>query len=235
MVNLLLNIFHFQRTNNWEEYINAIRKFLPYCFSCNRHSYTRNLSYYYIQMKDLASAHPSAQIFLKEEGFTVSVTGKSYSKTPVDQFIEMTINRSSKETGGLTGKTENPVACARWTKINHFLVSIREHQNKILRNNRNERHTELGEKRILKDEIEFQILLQMLETWVPNLWEDNQPLISISTGAKASTDFIENFKTIYDRGTVEMNEFFKHIIEKMKKKEIFLKSLIIIQLKSKSL
>ena len=43
------------------------------------------------------------------------------------------------------------------------------------------------------------MLLQILETWVPNLWEDSQPLINRSTGQKATTDFIQNFKTIYDR------------------------------------
>ena len=58
------------------------------------------------------------------------------------------------------------------------------------------------------------MLLQMSETWVPNLWKDNQSLINISTGEKASTDFIENFKTRYDRGTVGMNEFFKRMTEK---------------------
>ena len=90
----------------------------------------------------------------------------------MDQVIEMTINRSSKETGCLIGKTENPGPCARWSKINHFLVAFREHQNKIFRKRRNERHIELVEKRILKDESEVQILFQILETWVPNLWKD---------------------------------------------------------------
>ena len=47
------------------------------------------------------------------------------------------------------------------------------------------------------------MLLQMLETWVPNLWKDNQPLINISAGKKASTDFVEKFKTRYDRGNYE--------------------------------
>ena len=55
------------------------------------------------------------------------------------------------------------------------------------------------------------MLLQMLEILVPNLWEDNEPLINISTGEKSNTDFIENFKRRYDRGTVGMNEFFKRI------------------------
>ena len=97
-VNLLLKIIHFQKTNNWEGYIEAIRQVLPYCFSCNCHNYARNLSYQYVQMKNLATKHPSTQTFLKEEGFTVSLTGKPHSTIPMSQVIEMTINRSSKET-----------------------------------------------------------------------------------------------------------------------------------------
>ena len=96
MANLPLKMIHFQRTNNWEGYIKAIRKLLPYCFSCNRHNYTRNLSYYCIQMKNLASSYPSRQMFVKEEGFTVSLTGKPHSKIPMDQIIQMTIVHQKK-------------------------------------------------------------------------------------------------------------------------------------------
>ena len=72
------------------------------------------------------------------------------------------------------------------------------------------------------------MLLQFLETWVPYLWENNQPLINISTGKKANTDFIEKFKTRYDQGAVGMNKFFKCITKKRRRKnyslEIFLRS-----------
>ena len=61
-----------------------------------------------MKMKNLAKSHPSVQIFLEE--FTVSLAGKPHSKIPMDQVIEMTIIHSSKETGGLTGKTKNPGA-----------------------------------------------------------------------------------------------------------------------------
>ena len=47
----------------------------------------------------------------------------------------------------------------------------------------------------------------MLEAWVPISCEDDQPLINMETGETASTDFIENCKTRYDRVTVVMNEF----------------------------
>ena len=97
-------------------------------------------------MKNLATSHILAQMFLKKEGLTVSLTCKPVLKILMDLVIEMTINRSSKESGGLTGKTKNPEACARWIKFNHFLVALRKHQNKTLEKNRNGRHIELGEK-----------------------------------------------------------------------------------------
>ena len=34
-------------------------------------------------MKNLATSHPSAKIMLKEEGFTVLLTGKPHSKIPL--------------------------------------------------------------------------------------------------------------------------------------------------------
>ena len=61
---------------------------------------------------------------------------------------------------------------AGWLKINHFLVALREYQNKILRKSKNDRHIEFVKKRILKDDSEVQMLFQTLETWVPNLSKD---------------------------------------------------------------
>ena len=80
-------------------------------------------------MKNLATSHTSAQIFFKEKNNKMLNT---VSKILMDLVIEMTINRSSKESSGLTGKTKNPEACARWIKVNHFLVALIKRQNKIL-------------------------------------------------------------------------------------------------------
>ena len=35
MVNMLPNLLHFSCVLNWEEYLETMRKFLPYCFSLN--------------------------------------------------------------------------------------------------------------------------------------------------------------------------------------------------------
>ena len=53
MVNLLLNIIHFQRVGNWEGYLQALHEFLPWCFALNRQNYARDLSYHVMDMRNL--------------------------------------------------------------------------------------------------------------------------------------------------------------------------------------
>ena len=55
------------------------------------------------------------------------------SHIPCDQIIEMTINRQSKDTGGLSGKIENVGASMRWTRINHIMAALRGYLNEIIR------------------------------------------------------------------------------------------------------
>jgi hypothetical protein len=38
----------------------------------------------------------------------------------------MAINRFSKETGELSGKTENIGASDRWVRINHYMAALKE-------------------------------------------------------------------------------------------------------------
>ena len=68
MVDLLLNVIHFQRTGNWEGYLQALDEFLPWCFALNRHNYARNMSYYYVDMRDLQRRDPTAYRYLVNGG-----------------------------------------------------------------------------------------------------------------------------------------------------------------------
>ena len=45
----------------------------------------------------------------------------------------MTINRSSKDTVGLSGKTENVGASERWMCINHIMAALREHLDALIK------------------------------------------------------------------------------------------------------
>ena len=124
MVKLLLNVIKFQRTGNWNGFLQAIRNFLPFRFAINWHNYARNLSYYSISMLNLQDSHPNIYQYLKNGGFTASISGLPFSKIPCDQLIETTINRSSKFTCGLSGKTENVGASVKWMRNNHIMATL---------------------------------------------------------------------------------------------------------------
>ena len=116
LVTMLLNFIHFGRTGNWEGYLEVIFAFLPFCFRLNRRTYARNLSYYYAQMITLPFANAQAHEYLKNGGFSGSLTGTPHTKIPYDQIIETTINRQYKDLGGIGGNTENLGATERWAR-----------------------------------------------------------------------------------------------------------------------
>ena len=120
MVNLLLNIIHFQRIGNWEGYLQCLHEFLPWCFALNRQNYARDLSYCLMDMKNLEFKNPEAYEYLKGGGFSASLSGEKHTQIPMDQIIETTINRSCKEVGGLIGQTENKGATQRWNRTHHI-------------------------------------------------------------------------------------------------------------------
>ena len=73
----------------------------------NWYNYARNLSYCFISMLNLQDSHPNIYQYLRNGGFTASISGLPFSKISCDQIFESTINCSSKSNGGLSGKTEN--------------------------------------------------------------------------------------------------------------------------------
>ena len=107
--------------------------FCHFSFVINRHNYARNLSYYFISMLNLQDSHPSIYQYLKYDWFTASISGLPFSKIPCDQIIEITINRSSKSTGGLSGKTEKVGASEKWIRINQIMATLREHLDYVIR------------------------------------------------------------------------------------------------------
>lgn len=80
------------------------------------------------------------------------------SLTSLPHSIEITVSRYSKETGGLSSKTETPGATERWTRINYILAALGEHKSCIVRKRKVTKHIELGTRRLIKDETDVQML-----------------------------------------------------------------------------
>ena len=82
---------------------------------------------------------------------------------PMDQIIEMTINRSCKEIGGLSGKTENVGASENWGKNSPSHGSNVGNLNEKVRKNTKHVNIELGALRMERDERDVQMTLICLK------------------------------------------------------------------------
>ena len=114
----------------------------------------------------------------------------------------MSINRASKETGSLSGNTENVGARERWMRINHIMAAL-----SVIRKRKRSKQICLGKKRTLSDENDVKVLRACLDEWVPALWKDDQPLINIATGAIAPIEMVDNIKNLQEMGTQDMEGF----------------------------
>ena len=105
-------------------------------------------------MQALEEENIAGYKYMKQGGFSGSLTGKPHSRIIFDEVIDIAIKRSCKDVGGLSGSTQNPGATwtKRWTKIHHHIVVLREHLNKKIKKKAKERHVELGTVRIERDE-----------------------------------------------------------------------------------
>ena len=205
MVDMLLDYTHFLRTGNWERYLEVLFEFLPYCFRFNRQNYARNLSYYYVHMRALKEENIAAYKYLEEGGFSSSLTGKPCSRIPFDQVIEMTINRSCKDVGGLSGKTENPGATQWWT-IHHHIVALHEYQNKKISKNTTQKHVDLGVARMERDE-DVRNIRTCIDAWVPELWKSGHPITNFATGEIATDEMKDDIIDLKKRGEIALDEF----------------------------
>ena len=182
MVTLPFNTIYVQRTGNWKGFIQCIREFLPYCFSLNRQNYAINLSHYHIHISNLENSHPEMFNHMLNQGFTVSLSEQPFTRISYDQVIQMTINRASKDTGGLSEKTENAGASERWMRIKYLMAAMRQKPDQVTRKRTTCGHVDLGRKRLLNDKQDVETLASCLFTQIQETWENNQPIINLATG-----------------------------------------------------
>ena len=114
MVGLLLTFIRATREGNWELHLSCIREFLPWFFAYDRHNYSRYLPVYLLHMQNIPDTHPQTHTYLSSGGFCVQRGNHSFSRLPVDQTIEQTLNRDTKTKGGLVGFSINKAAVERW-------------------------------------------------------------------------------------------------------------------------
>ena len=116
------------------------------------------------------------------QGFTVFLVRATIYSNIVWSSIEMTINCASKDTGGLWEKTENAGASESWMQINHLMTALREKLDQVTWKRTFSGHVDLGRKKLLNDEQDFETLANCLFEWIPKIWENDPPIINLATG-----------------------------------------------------
>ena len=121
--------------------------------------------------------------------------------------------RSSKprSIGIRSPSVEDKDACDKWVRLNPYLCFLKEHIDSKIKRTRKFSHIELGYRRKRKDESDVVSIVDVLDSWVPNIYSKDKPLINISNGKPAAPEIITNARSLQQRGEVARNAFFSRI------------------------
>ena len=89
-------------------------------FAMDHYNYAKYLTIYFVSLSNTNHTHPGVKQFLRDDGFSVSMSNVSDSRISVDQTIEQTINRHGKAHCDIIGFSLNLQAYYRWCVTRHM-------------------------------------------------------------------------------------------------------------------
>ncbi|KAK3753947.1 hypothetical protein RRG08_006327 [Elysia crispata] len=116
-LDLQLLVFSFVRairTANFELYVSALNKLVPWFFTFNHTHYARWISVHLRDMMILSEKHPDVYQQFKLGKFVVAKSKNNFSLISVDQGHEQN-NAVLKDDGGIIGLTQDSDALVKWT------------------------------------------------------------------------------------------------------------------------
>ena len=106
LTSLMNDLIRADRIGDWKLHIKTVHKLQPIFHVMSRSNYARWSAVYLEDMMVLEKKAPEVyEQFLKGR-FTVKRSDAPFTSVSTDQALEQTINRSSKETGGIIGSTK---------------------------------------------------------------------------------------------------------------------------------
>ena len=158
-------------------------------------------------MCNLNEKNPCVYEYLQEGGFTASLSGNVHSQISMNQIIETTINRFSKENGSFSDITETNGASERWVRINPFNAALREHLNVKLNRNKKTYDIEMGCSRKEKDDDDVKNVVIGVSTWLPSIWNPEQPIVKLDEGNLACENMVNRVLNAEEKGEQLLQEF----------------------------
>ena len=133
-------------------------------------------------MLNIEKNAPQIDQYLATDGPARSLSEKTFTMILIDQMIEMTINKSSKVVGGLSGVTENKGTNERLMRINHFHATLKQHLDLKIQREQLSQHAEFSKIKIKKDEDHVKRVVAGLILWLPDIWKKERPLANVCDG-----------------------------------------------------
>ena len=117
MVQQLRNLLRADREGNWNLHLHAVKEIMPLFSVFDRTNYLRWCAVYIEDMQNLPEAAPDVYKAFLSGKFSVKRTPGEFNSVGVDMCLEQTINRSSKEKGGIIGETKRKDFVSMWNLI----------------------------------------------------------------------------------------------------------------------
>ena len=128
----------------------------------------RYLSPYFAQMTNLPEKSPSAYEAFKTGRFSVQPSNNNtFGRIPVDQAIEVTVNKDTQTPGGTSRFSLKAGAVGRYyltaEHCSAFLGQLRE----MVQGNKSQlSHSKLQSPKIQKDEEAFSAVVSLIQVWI---------------------------------------------------------------------
>ena len=151
---VLLGLIRASREGNWQLHLYAIHNMILWCFAYDKINYARYLPVYYAQMINLPSQHRNVYSNFMNGRFSVKLAGESpFWRIPVDQTTEVTVNKDTKSSGGITKYSLTTGAVTRFYMTAEYRYSFLVHLRDMVQVKRpSYHHDEMLSTRKRKDE-----------------------------------------------------------------------------------
>jgi hypothetical protein len=219
MVELLIGLIRSNREGNWFLYMACIQQMIPWCFALDKINYARYLSVNYADMSNLADTHPEIITHFKEGGFCVQLGCQNpFSRIPVDQTLEETVNKDTQTSGGTKGFSLKKGAVEKYYITAEYRASALRQLRENLNITSNFSHSDLHAPRIKTDELCVASAVQLLHNEWTNPFDRNpSDIVSLSTGRAVPSDVQSSLLTVRKKGEEAYETFKKDRLEKGEK------------------
>ena len=202
---ILVGLLRASREGNWHLHLSAISKIIPWLMT--ELSMQDTCLHTNTKMYSLKDKHPEVYNIFCNGEFSVQVADQNpFGRIPVDQTIEMTINKDAQTAGGITKFSKKSGAVSRFYLTAEYRSVFFVNLSDITNTSRSSlNHSDLQKPIIEKDEKNVSAIVELFDNWI-NPFEENE-LVCISTATTAPADIMEDLLNAHNTGKKTYEQF----------------------------